>query len=69
MLLVRFCRLDGFADGLKVSAVLDRERLEAECRHALFNIFSEGEVGVAFDGNVIAVVEYDELVECKCSRK
>ena len=62
-LLVCLRLFDRLADGGEIRTVLDRERLEAEGRHALFHVFGKGEVGAALDGNVVAVVEHDELVE------
>ena len=65
MLLVGLRLFDGLADGLEVVAVLDRDRLEAEGTHAGLDVFREGDVRVAFDGDLIGIVEDDELREAE----
>ena len=65
MLLVGLCLFDGLADGLEVVAILDRDRLEAEGTHAGLDVFREGDVRVAFDGDLVGIVEDDELREAE----
>ena len=50
-------RRDCLADCVKVVAVLNGERLEAERLHTLLYIFRERDIGRAFDCDTVAVVE------------
>ena len=61
MLMVSLGCLDRETDGFEVIAILDLERLPAEGFHAALHVLGEGEVGAALDGDVVAVVEDDEL--------
>ena len=61
MLLVGLRLFDGLADGLEVVAVLDRDRLEAECCHTSLNIFREGEIRAALNRDLIGIIEHDEF--------
>ena len=69
MLLVSLGLLDGPADGLKVVAVFDRDRLEAERTHARLHILTECDVRIALDGDVVGVVEDDELRKAERTRE
>ena len=69
MLLVRFRLFDGLADGCEVVAILDRDRLEAECLHALLHVLAERDVRAALDGDAVAVIEDDELREAERTRE
>ena len=68
MFLVGFGFFDGFADGIEVRAVFDGNRLETEGSHAGLDIFRKGDVRIAFDRDVVAIVEDDEFgkAECPC---
>ena len=61
MFFIGFCFFDSSADGVEIRAVFDGDRLEAESSHAGLDIFGKGDVRVAFDGNVVAIVEDDEF--------
>ena len=65
MFFVGFCFFNGFADGFKIRAVFDSDRLEAEGSHAALDIFRKGDIRAAFDGNAVAVIEDDEFIEAE----
>ena len=64
-LLVSLCFLDGPADSSQISAVSHIDSLEAECLHALLHILSEGNISIALDGNVVAVIDDNQLGQAK----
>ena len=67
---VGFCRLDGLVQRLdRVVAVLDDERLPAVGLVALADVLREGELRVAVDGDLVVVVEDDELAEAEVARE
>ena len=54
---------DSGGDSVGVVAVVYLDYLPAVCEEALGNIFGESDVGAAFDGDVVVIIEHDELAE------
>ena len=67
MFFISFCFFDSLADGSHVRAVFDGDGLEAESGHAGLDIFREGQVRTAFNGNAVAVIKNDQLGQTKGS--
>ena len=65
MLLVSLRFFDGLADGLEIIAVLDCDCLEPKGAHTSLDILREGDIRVALDGDLVGIVEDDELREAK----
>ena len=47
---------DGLADCSNIIAIFYGDRLETKCFHTLLDIFREGNIGIALDGNLVAVI-------------
>ena len=69
MVLLGLAQTDCFLDGGGVHAVDGADDVPAVGFEALGDVLGEGDVGVAFDGDVIVVVEIDELTELERSRQ
>ena len=67
--LLRLAQADCLLDGGGVHAVDGADDVPAVGFEALGDVLGEGNVGVAFDGDVVVVVEIDELTEPERSRE
>ena len=61
------CLLDGLADGIQVIAVLHGQQLESKCLHALLYILCKCDVRASLNGNLIGIVEHDQLAKAQGS--
>ena len=68
--LLGLCSLNGSADGIKVISVLNNEGLEAHSPESCLYIFGKCDVGIAFDADLVAVIENNQLRKTKgaCKR-
>ena len=55
------CSLDGQADGVRISSILNRNGLETESAHSLFHILAERNVCASLNGNLIGIVKNDQF--------
>ena len=68
---IGFRFFDGFADSFQIVAVGNFQRLEAEGLHPFLHVFRKGDIRAAFDGDVVAVVQDDQLAQAQraCQRE
>lgn len=67
MFFIGFCFFDSFADSIHVRTVFDGDSLEAESGHTGLDIFREGQIRTAFNGNAVAVIKNNQLGQAKGS--
>ena len=67
--LVSLSLLDSLSDLFNIITVLNNKCLEAERLEALLYILGKCYVRTTLYGNLVGVIEHDELAKSKCSRK
>ena len=63
--------LNSCSDGVKIISVLYLKYAEAVCFHALCHIFPERNVCISLNGNIVGIIDYDQLSKSQstCQRE